>query len=111
MGIDPTSVVARGWSIDAKTKFKKDSGEDDGIEALKKCANTVSSDDNNYIVTYELGMQYTRYLLHDQNIGIKYCDSQTFTTTINRRATASVTTSNIVAAALNRAVYVQDIGW
>ena len=111
MGIVPSNSD-RGWSIDgAKTQFEKDSGTDDGMEALKKCANSVTTNTNNYIVTYEVGMQYTRYLVHDPSIGINYCDSQTFTTTINRDATASVTTSNIVAAALNRAVYVQDIGW
>jgi len=111
MGIIP-SGANRGFGVDsAKTKFEKDSDDDDGMDALKKCSNSVTFTSDNYIITYEVGMQYTRFLLHDPSMDLKYCDSQKFVTTINRKATASVTTTNIVAAALNRAVYVQDIGW
>lgn len=111
MGIIPSNTN-RGFDVDSfKSKFEKDSGNDDGMDALKKCSNSVTFTSDNYIITYEVGMQYTRFLLHDPSMGIKYCDSQKFVTTINRKATASVTTTNIVAAALNRAVYVQDIGW
>lgn len=78
---------------------------------------TTVTDGDNYIITYSLAMQYTRKVHNEafNNGNVKmntdYCDDQTFTATLRRDATASVTTSQIKAAGLDRAVMVKDIGW
>lgn len=104
----------------------------DGLLALRRCASkdapnsgvtevintAVTPTKASYIITYELAMQYRRDT-HTSAFGtadgddyyLYYCDSQTFTATIDRDATASVTASQIKAAGLNRAVMVKDIGW
>merc|ERR1712159_228161 len=74
---------------------------------------------DNYIITYSLAMQYTRKVHNEAfnpnggqvKLNTEYCDDQTFTATLRRDATASVTTAQIKAAGLDRAVMVKDIGW
>ena len=101
----------------------------DGLLALRRCASNSAANNGvteivntdvvptkaSYIITYDLAMQYRRdthtAAFGDANQYLYYCDSQTFTATIDRDATASVTASQIKAAGLNRAVMVKDIGW
>lgn len=101
----------------------------DGLLALRRCASADATNNGvtevlntavtptkaSYIITYDLAMQYRRdthtNAFGDDNQFLYYCDSQTFTATIDRDATASVTASQIKAAGLNRAVMVKDIGW
>lgn len=94
-----------------------------GLQTLINCAKDggVVEDINrntvperaSYIITYQLAMQYVRKTHNYNAFGdtLKYCDDQTFTATIDRDATATVTAAQIKAAGLNRAVIVQDIGW
>ena len=94
-----------------------------GLQTLIDCAKNggVVPDINrntvperaSYIITYQLAMQYVRKTHNYNAFGdtLKYCDDQTFTATIDRDATATVTAAQIKAAGLNRAVIVQDIGW
>ena len=80
---------------------------------------TTVTDGDNYIITYSLAMQYTRKVHNEAfnpgggtvKLNTDYCDDQTFTATLRRDATASVTTAQIKAAGLDRAVMVKDIGW
>lgn len=110
---------------DTKLQLKDNSGNDvsNGLQTLIDCAKNggVVEDINratvparaSYIITYQLAMQYVRKTHNEGAFGAKltYCDDQTFTATIDRDATATVTAAQIKAAGLNRAVIVQDIGW
>jgi hypothetical protein len=110
---------------DQKLQLKDASGNDvsNGLQTLIDCAKSggVVEDINratvparaSYIITYQLAMQYVRKTHNYNAFGdtLKYCDDQTFTATIDRDATATVTAAQIKAAGLNRAVIVQDIGW
>ena len=111
----------------------------DGLGTLLSCANSgaiaamlndggvdnyvdpndaeVRSNVATYIITYDLALQYTRTIHNaafDENgnsATLDYCDDQQFTATIRRDAKASVTSAQIKAAGLNRAVVVKDLGW
>ena len=110
---------------DTKLQLKDNNGSDvsNGLQTLIDCAKSsgVVEDINratvparaSYIITYQLAMQYVRKTHNADAFGatLKYCDDQTFTATIDRDATATVTAAQIKAAGLNRAVIVQDIGW
>jgi len=99
------------WGALSGNKYEATS-DSSALQLLKACSDqVVTTNADAYTITYDMALHYTRTLIFDAATTIQYCDSQTFTTTINRDATASVTTASIDAAALNRAVYVQDIGW
>ena len=110
---------------DQRLQLKNSTGYDvtNGLQTLIDCAKKDGVDQiinratvparASYIITYQLAMQYVRKTHNDGAFGatLKYCDDQTFTATIDRDSTATVTAAQIKAAGLNRAVIVQDIGW
>ena len=110
--IEPKVDCAVTFAADEGASTITGTSDDSGLETLIGCG-TAAEDGDTYIISYEVAMQYTRSpipgaIFSDE---LKFCDHQTLVATINRAATASVTSSSIEQAGLKRAVIVKDIGW
>ena len=115
--VDGSAGIA-ATSGDAKGEFLLESGDKVDLEALRDCdtlgidADYIDDEGAQYVMRHSLALMYTR---SDQDgagrTDIKYCQDQTFLTTIRRDATASVVVGTLVDKSLDRSVMVTSIDW
>ena len=117
-GAVASSAGIAASSGDAKGEFLLESGDNVDLEALRDCdtlgidADYIDDEGAQYVMRHSLALMYTR---SDQDgagrTDIKYCQDQTFLTTIRRDATASVVVGTLVDKSLDRSVMVTSIDW
>lgn len=115
--VDSSTGIA-ATSGDAKGEFLLESGDNVDLESLRDCdtlgidADYIDDEGAQYVMRHSLALMYTR---EDQDgagrTSIKYCQDQTFLTTIRRDATASVVVGTLVDKSLDRSVMVTSIDW
>ena len=115
--VDGSTGIA-ATSGDAKGEFLLESGDNVDLESLRDCdtlgidADYIDDEGAQYVMRHSLALMYTR---QDQDgagrTDIKYCQDQTFLTTIRRDATASVVVGTLVDKSLDRSVMVTSIDW
>lgn len=112
-----SSSANGAFSVDTgTTRFENKNAMD--LPSWKNCSYSVQDDssNNNYIVTTNLALRYKRTLYYTSNTGSTFsvnyfCADRTFTTTLRRDASASVSVATLQAPELQRAVSVTDISW